>query len=71
MLDVTDTACCIEVRNACLQIHSCLIHLSPESDEEPHFSVITYSTEVEAEVDSIYKRMYDENITIDQVIQML
>ena len=71
MLDVTDTACCIKVCNACLQIHSRLIHLSPESDQEPRFSVVTYSTEVEAEVDGIYKRMYNKNITIDQVIQML
>ena len=71
MLDETDTAYCVEVRNACLQIHPRLMNLSPESDQEPGFSVVSYSTEVETEVDGIYKRMYDENITIDQVIQML
>lgn len=71
MLDEADTAYCLEVRNACLQIHPRLMNLSPDSDQEPGFSVVTYSTEVESEVDSIYKQMYDENITIDQVIQML
>ncbi|KAF8502451.1 Not1-domain-containing protein [Gautieria morchelliformis] len=71
MLDEADTAYCLEVRNACLQIHPRLMNLSPDSDQEPGFSVVTYSTEVESEVDGIYKQMYDENITIDQVIQML
>ena len=71
MLDEADTAYCLEVRNACLQIHPRLMNLSPDSDQEPGFSVVTYSTEVESEVDSIYKQMYDENITIDQIIQML
>ncbi|KAF8510218.1 Not1-domain-containing protein [Hysterangium stoloniferum] len=71
MLDEADTTCCLEVRNACLQIHPRLMNLSPESDQEPGFSVVTYSTEVENEVDGIYKQMYDEHITIDQVIQML
>lgn len=71
MLDEGDTAHYLEVRNACLQIHPRLMNLSPDSDQEPGFAVVTYSAEVEAEVDSIYKQMYDENITIDQVIQML
>ncbi|KAF8589926.1 Not1-domain-containing protein [Ramaria rubella] len=71
MLDEADTAYCLEVRNACLQIHPRLMNLSPDTDQEPGFSVVSYSTEVESEVDGIYKQMYDENITIDQVIQML
>ncbi|GJJ12464.1 hypothetical protein Clacol_006706 [Clathrus columnatus] len=71
MLDENDTAWCLEVRNACLQIHPRLMNLSPNSEQEPGFSVVTYSAEVENEVENIYKQMYDENITIDQVIQML
>lgn len=47
------------------------MNLAPDSEQEPGFSVVTYSTEVENEVENIYKQMYDENITIDQVIQML
>ena len=31
----------------------------------------SYSAEVEAEVDGIYKQMYDEKITIDGVIALL
>ncbi|KIJ29884.1 hypothetical protein M422DRAFT_214789 [Sphaerobolus stellatus SS14] len=73
MLSDEDTSYYFEVRNACLQIHPRLMamNLSPDSDQEPGFAVVTYSTEVENEVDSIYKQMYDESITIDQVIQRL
>ena len=42
-----------------------LMSLAPGSDQDPGFSVVTYSNEIEAEVDEIYKRMYDENIAID------
>ena len=62
---------CLEVRNACLQIHPRLINLMPGSDVEPGLTVVTYSAEIEAEVDSIYKKMYDEHITIDDVIALL
>ena len=66
-----DVDYCIEVRNACLQIHPRLMNLAPGSDQEPGFSVVTYSAEIETEVDGIYKQMYDEQITIDGVIQLL
>jgi CCR4-NOT transcription complex subunit 1 len=62
---------CIEVRNLCLQIHPRLMSLHPNSDVEPGLTVITYSNEIESEVDGIYKQMYDENTTIDEVIAML
>ena len=66
-----DVEYCLEVRNACLQIHPRLMSLIPGSDVEPGFTVITYSAEIEAEVDTIYKQMYDEQTTIDDVIAML
>jgi CCR4-NOT transcription complex subunit 1 len=66
-----DVDYCLEVRNACLQIHPRLMSLIPGSDIEPGFTVVNYSTEIEAEVDGIYKQMYDENTTIDEVIAML
>ncbi|EJF62472.1 Not1-domain-containing protein [Dichomitus squalens LYAD-421 SS1] len=66
-----DVDYCLEVRNACLQIHPRLMNLVPGSDIEPGFSVVTYSTEIETEVDGIYKQMYDEQITIDDVIKLL
>ncbi|KAI0781233.1 Not1-domain-containing protein [Trametes elegans] len=62
---------CLEVRNTCLQIHPRLMNLVPGSDSEPGFAVVSYSAEIETEVDGIYKQMYDEQITIDDVIKLL
>ena len=62
---------CLEVRNACLQIHPRLMNLIPGTDIEPGFAVVNYSAEIEAEVDAIYKDMYDEQTTIDEVIALL
>ncbi|KAF9244222.1 Not1-domain-containing protein [Melanogaster broomeanus] len=62
---------CLEVRNACLQIHPRLMNLTPGADTEPGFAVVSYSAEIEAEVDAIYKQMYDEQTTIDEVIALL
>ncbi|KAN0075454.1 Not1 domain containing protein [Tylopilus felleus] len=62
---------CLEVRNACLQIHPRLMNLIPGADTEPGFAVVNYSAEIEAEVDAIYKEMYDEQTTIDEVIALL
>ncbi|KZT03564.1 Not1-domain-containing protein [Laetiporus sulphureus 93-53] len=66
-----DVDYCLQVRNACLQIHPRLMNLVPGSDAEPGFSVISYSPEIENEVDAIYKQMYDEQISIDDVIALL
>lgn len=66
-----DIAYSTDVRNTCLQVHPRLMTLTPGSDAEPGFTVVTYSPEIEAEVDGIYKQMYDENTTIDEVIAML
>ena len=63
----SDVDYCLEVRNACLQIHPRLMNLTPGTDVEPGFTVVTYSNEIEGEVDNIYKQMYDENISIDEV----
>ncbi|KAF8431772.1 Not1-domain-containing protein [Boletus edulis BED1] len=62
---------CLEVRNSCLQIHPRLMNLIPGTDTEPGFAVVNYSAEIEAEVDAIYKEMYDEQTTIDEVIALL
>ena len=71
LMHESDVDYCLEVRNACLQIHPRLMNLMPSSDVEPGFNVVSYSPEIEAEVDSIYKQMYDEHITIDEVISLL
>lgn len=67
----SDVDYCLEVRNACLQIHPRLMSLTPGSEVEPGFAVVSYSPEIENEVDTIYKQMYDEHITIDDVIALL
>ncbi|THG98906.1 hypothetical protein EW026_g3357 [Hermanssonia centrifuga] len=67
----SDVDYCLEVRNSCLQIHPRLMNLTPGTDVEPGFTVVTYSPETEAEVDNIYKKMYDEHIAIDEVIALL
>jgi CCR4-NOT transcription complex subunit 1 len=70
-MNETDIDYCMEVRNSCLQIHPRLMNLTPGSDPEPGVSVVTYPAEIESEVDSIYKQMYDEHTTIDDVIALL
>ncbi|KAJ7445783.1 Not1-domain-containing protein [Mycena galericulata] len=70
-MNEADVGYCMEVRNACLQIHPRLMSLIPGSDVEPGFTVVTYSPEIEAEVDGIYRQMYDEHTTIDEVLAML
>jgi CCR4-NOT transcription complex subunit 1 len=70
-MNESDVDFCLEVRNACLQIHPRLMSLIPGSDVEAGFTVVSYSTEIETEVDTIYKQMYDEQTTIDDVIAML
>ncbi|KAH9180386.1 Not1-domain-containing protein [Lactarius sanguifluus] len=67
----SDVDYCLEVRNSCLQIHPRLMNLTPGLDSEPGFSVVNYTPEIELEVDGIFKQMYDEQITIDDVIAML
>ena len=62
---------CLEVRNSCLQIHPRLMNLLPGGDTEPGFTVVNYSAEIESEVDAIYKQMYDEQSSIDEVIALL
>ncbi|KZV94078.1 Not1-domain-containing protein [Exidia glandulosa HHB12029] len=71
MLAQADIDYCLEIRNACLQVYPRLMNLAPGSDQEPGFSVVSYSQEVETEVDSIYKKMYEDDISIDQVIVKL
>lgn len=66
-----DVDYCLEVRNACLQIHPRLMTLTPGSDVEPGFTEVRYAPDIENEVDSIYKQMYEEQITIDEVIALL
>ena len=55
LMDEKDVNYCLEVQNAYLQIYPHLMNLSPGTGQKLGFSVISYSTEVEAKVDGIYK----------------
>ncbi|KAF8753414.1 Not1 protein [Rhizoctonia solani] len=57
----------IEIRNQCLQLHPRLMNLTPGSDAEPGVAVVSFSPEVEQEVENIYKEMYEDKISIDQM----
>lgn len=58
-----------EVRTQCLQLYPRLMNFSPGSvDNEPGMSVVTFSPEIEGECDALYKRMYDQEITVDNVV---
>ncbi|KAJ1307774.1 hypothetical protein OPQ81_001861 [Rhizoctonia solani] len=61
----------IEIRNQCLQLHPRLMNLTPGSDAEPGVAVVSFSPEVEQEVENIYKEMYEDKITIDQMVALL
>ncbi|KAJ3727838.1 hypothetical protein C8R42DRAFT_638935 [Lentinula raphanica] len=54
-----------------IQVHPRLMSMMHNSDIEPGYTMIAYSAELEAEVNGIYEQMYDENTTIDEVIDML
>ncbi|KAF9001961.1 Not1-domain-containing protein [Cyathus striatus] len=71
LLSQEDIGPCLEVRNTCLQIHPRLMSLIPGSDVEPGLTVVSYPNDIESEVDGIYKQMYDEHTSIDEVIAML
>ncbi|KAG8732244.1 hypothetical protein FRC11_014912 [Ceratobasidium sp. 423] len=61
----------IEIRNQCLQLHPRLMNLTPGSDAEPGVAVVSFSPEVEQEVENIYKEMYEDKISIDQMVALL
>lgn len=54
-----------EVRTQCLQLYPRLMNFSPTNgDNEPGMSVVTFSAEIEAEVDASYQKMYDNVSTL-------
>ncbi|KZT56511.1 Not1-domain-containing protein [Calocera cornea HHB12733] len=60
-----------EIRNACLQLHPRLMSLAPGSDQEPGMSVVSFSPDVEGEAETVFKRMYEEEIPVDHVLHLL
>ncbi|BGP66545.1 CCR4-NOT core subunit cdc39 [Rhodotorula toruloides] len=61
-----------EVRTQCLQLHPRLMNFSPKNSEsEPGMAVTSFSPEIEAECDALYKRMYEQEISVDKVVTAL
>ncbi|KAG8693678.1 hypothetical protein FRC09_010361, partial [Ceratobasidium sp. 395] len=61
----------IEIRNQCLQLHPRLMNLTPGSDVEPGVAVVSFPPDVEQEVENIYKEMYEDKISIEQMVALL
>ncbi|QRV90034.1 CCR4-Not complex component, Not1 [Ceratobasidium sp. AG-Ba] len=61
----------VEIRNQCLQLHPRLMNLTPGSDAEPGVAVVSFPPDVEQEVENIYKEMYEDKISIEQMIALL
>ncbi|KAI3613543.1 ccr4-not complex component [Moniliophthora roreri] len=60
-----------DVKNHCLQVYPRLMSMMPGSDIEPGYTVVNYPPEIESEVDGMYRQMYDESTTIEEVIATL
>jgi CCR4-NOT transcription complex subunit 1 len=63
-----------DVRILCFQLHPRLMNLIPQSpDEDSSISPINFSEDVEAEVDDIYHKMYNEgdSIPVETVVSYL
>lgn len=61
-----------EVRTQCLQLYPRLMNFSPGSaDSEPGMAVVTFTPEIEAECDALYKRMFEAEISVDNVVSAL
>ncbi|KAF8342118.1 uncharacterized protein EI90DRAFT_3032174 [Cantharellus anzutake] len=67
----TDAIYFTEIRNLSYRLHPRLMNLNPGSDGEPGLTFVTFPPEIETEVETIYRRMYDGNISVGVVIDML
>jgi CCR4-NOT transcription complex subunit 1 len=47
------------------------MNFSPGAEQEPGISVTTFTPEIESEVDAFYKRMYDQDISVENVVALL
>lgn len=68
----TDVELFKEVRTQCLQLYPRLMNFAPgNSDSEPGMAVVNFSADIEAECDALYKRMYDQEISVENVVSAL
>ncbi|KAM0787180.1 hypothetical protein ACM66B_006427 [Microbotryomycetes sp. NB124-2] len=61
-----------EIRTLCLQLYPRLMNFAPgNADSEPGMSVVSFSAEIETECDALYRRMYDQEVSIEEVVSAL
>ncbi|KIM32540.1 hypothetical protein M408DRAFT_316396, partial [Serendipita vermifera MAFF 305830] len=61
----------MEIRNICLQAHPRLMSLVPNSDVEPGSTVVAYAPDIEAEVETIYRKLYDGSLPVEGLLNVL
>ena len=62
------------VRNLCLQLHPRLMCLTPGGEgapAEPGLAVATFSTDVHRDADNYFRQMYEEKLSVDEIILLL
>ncbi|KAE8230223.1 hypothetical protein CF326_g4782 [Tilletia indica] len=60
------------VRNLCLQLHPRLMNLAPGAEnQEPGLQVVTFSADIHEEADNWYRQMYEGQIMIEDIVEML
>ncbi|KAF8341670.1 uncharacterized protein EI90DRAFT_3116788 [Cantharellus anzutake] len=67
-----NATCLLLMLSVCfLSASSQTMNLTPDSDAEPRLTIATFSLGIEIEVETIYRRMYVGDISVDQAIGML
>ncbi|WFD33892.1 CCR4-NOT core subunit cdc39 [Malassezia cuniculi] len=60
------------VRNLCLQLYPRLMSLVPGAEaQEPGLAVATFPTDIHREADTWYRQMYEEKISVDDLVALL
>ncbi|WFD05251.1 CCR4-NOT core subunit cdc39 [Malassezia vespertilionis] len=60
------------VRNLCLQLYPRLMSLQPGAEaSEPGLTVATFPKEIHREADTWYRQMYEEKVSVDDIIALL
>ncbi|PLW31504.1 hypothetical protein PCANC_21074 [Puccinia coronata f. sp. avenae] len=60
-----------ETRTQEIQLHCKLMNFMPGNEDKPGMQVSSFDSRIEAEVDSFYKKMYDLELSVKQIILIL
>ncbi|KAG0146562.1 hypothetical protein CROQUDRAFT_657201 [Cronartium quercuum f. sp. fusiforme G11] len=60
-----------EIRTQAVQLHPKLMNFLPGNTDEPGVSLSSFDARTEAEVDAFYKKMYDLELSVDQIVSIL